>query len=164
MTKFTVGQTVAATNVGHRDWKSTDLLKGTVVGYHPNNRRSRVLVLINFGATFDGHKGFGQVPAADGLQPTCWYVHEEYVTALPDAVAPKAAPQAKQQSDRILQHLLSGKTITQLEAFGVYRIFRLAARIHDLKAKGHRIVTTMRKDETGKQYAEYSLRSVRRVA
>jgi hypothetical protein len=156
--KFNVGQSVNATALGHIDYRTSDVLKGIVVGEYG------VLVLINFGARFDGHAGHGLVEGVDASAPTHWYVHRDFVTALPDAIAPAAkAPQAKQQGDRILNHLVSGKSITQLEAFGVYRIFRLAARIHELKSKGHKIVTTMHKDETGKPYAEYSLVTARRA-
>jgi hypothetical protein len=160
MTKrFTIGQRVQATDIGHRDYKSTDVLEGVIVGDANTD-----MPLVNFGAHFDGHDGY---ESHGPLMPTCWFVPVEDITALPDAIAPEApasVPQGKQQGDRVLKHLLAGKSITQLEAFGVYRIFRLAARIHELKQKGHKIVTTMRIDETGKQYAEYSLRSVRRAA
>lgn len=59
--------------------------------------------------------------------------------------------------DKVLAHLLSGRSITPLEALGDYGIFRLAARIHELKKKGHKIVTTTKTSPTGKTYAEYSL-------
>jgi hypothetical protein len=55
------------------------------------------------------------------------------------------------------EHLKSGKTITQLEAIGLYSLFRLAARVHELKAKGWNIITTEKRDANGSVYAEYSL-------
>lgn len=135
--------------------------QGTVLG----QLRSRML-LIDFGPGFDGHDGFGYSEVIRGTAKhtakTCWYVMPDYVTEVLETVAAKA-PQAKKQGDRILKHLLAGKSITQLEAFGVYRIFRLAARIHELKSKGHKIVTTMHTDETGKPYAEYALVTARRA-
>lgn len=61
------------------------------------------------------------------------------------------------QKDRLLKHLLSGRSITPLEALGLYGIFRLAARVHDLKAQGHKIRTEIRYDPAGKPYARYKL-------
>lgn len=63
----------------------------------------------------------------------------------------------KSQNDALRAHLEAGKSITPLEAFGVYGIFRLAARIRDLRDAGLNIETRMRADVKGKQYAEYAL-------
>ena len=63
----------------------------------------------------------------------------------------------KPQEDVVLAHLLKGRSITQLEALGLYRVFRLAARVHRLRGRGHDIVTTMKEDLTGKPYASYRL-------
>jgi hypothetical protein len=57
----------------------------------------------------------------------------------------------------IKDHLRSGKTLTQLEALGLYGAYRLAARIHDLKAQGWNINTEIRRDRNGSEYAVYSL-------
>lgn len=59
--------------------------------------------------------------------------------------------------DLLKDHLRSGKTITQLEAIGLYSLFRLAARVHELKAQGWNITTTMKRDHNGSEYAEYRL-------
>jgi hypothetical protein len=69
-----------------------------------------------------------------------------------------AVPQPKAQNDKVLCHLLTGRSITPLEAFGLYGIFRLAARIHVLKGRGHKIETLTKRDVNGKAYAEYRLR------
>lgn len=61
------------------------------------------------------------------------------------------------QADQILAHLESGQTITPIEALELYRCFRLAARIADLKALGHNILTEMVESPEGKRYARYSL-------
>lgn len=68
------------------------------------------------------------------------------------------------QKQVILQHLQStdentGKlrSISQIEAVGLYRIMRLASRVDELRKDGHRIGTTMRTDITGKRYARYAL-------
>ncbi|MCQ1855983.1 helix-turn-helix domain-containing protein [Neorhizobium galegae] len=63
--------------------------------------------------------------------------------------------------ERIRQHFLSGRSLTQLEAIGLYGAFRLAARVHDLKAQGMKIDTLMKEDPNGSPYAEYHLRSAR---
>ncbi len=44
---------------------------------------------------------------------------------------------------RIMQHLNSGKTLTQLEALREYGIMRLPARIEELRKRGEPIVTEM---------------------
>lgn len=46
------------------------------------------------------------------------------------------------QCDRILRHLKDHGSITQAQAMAEYGCMRLAARISDLKACGHRITTT----------------------
>lgn len=46
------------------------------------------------------------------------------------------------QKDRILRHLKDHGSITQAQAMQEYGCMRLAARISDLKACGHPIVTT----------------------
>lgn len=66
------------------------------------------------------------------------------------------------QNEKVLQHLLAGRTISPLEAKGVYNIDRLAARIFELKTRGHDIETINRKDPVGKPYAEYRLVTRRR--
>lgn len=63
------------------------------------------------------------------------------------------------QNEALLEHFKKGRTITPLEAVGVYGIFRLASRVFDLRSLGHDIVTTTKIDPRGKMYAEYSLRS-----
>lgn len=40
------------------------------------------------------------------------------------------------QNKQIKAHLLSGKSLTPLEALNLYGCFRLAARIHQLKDQG----------------------------
>ena len=61
------------------------------------------------------------------------------------------------QKGLILAHLKKKGSITALEALILYRIFRLAARIHDLRLDGAEIKTTQKKDITGKTYAQYRL-------
>ncbi|WP_422049710.1 helix-turn-helix domain-containing protein [Shimia sp.] len=64
---------------------------------------------------------------------------------------------AKSQLDQIKSHLKSGRTISPLEALGLYGVFRLAARIKELRDKGWPITTDNRTDPNGKKYAVYFL-------
>jgi hypothetical protein len=77
-----------------------------------------------------------------------------------------AAPKKVSQKSQIREHLnrinpATGLTrgISALEAIGLYRIYRLAARIDELREDGMDIITVMKTDETGKQYARYFLAS-----
>ncbi|MGM9642949.1 MAG: helix-turn-helix domain-containing protein [Eubacteriales bacterium] len=45
------------------------------------------------------------------------------------------------QCDRILRHLRDYGSISHLEAYSEYGIQRLAARVKDLKRRGHNIVS-----------------------
>jgi hypothetical protein len=45
------------------------------------------------------------------------------------------------QCSRILRHLKDHGSITSFEAFNEYGILRLASRINDLRAQGHKIVS-----------------------
>jgi len=63
----------------------------------------------------------------------------------------------KSKMDHLKAHLTSGKTITQLEALGLYGLFRLAARVKELRNKDWNISTEMRKDPNGSTYAVYKL-------
>ena len=60
------------------------------------------------------------------------------------------------QSQQILKHLKSGKTITPLEALSEYGCFRLGARIFDLRRSGYDIKTEV-VSENGKTFAKYEL-------
>lgn len=64
------------------------------------------------------------------------------------------------QNQRLLAHLESEGSITPGEALLVHGIFRLAARINDLRDAGHDIETVMHVDRAGKRYARYWLQGV----
>lgn len=66
--------------------------------------------------------------------------------------------------DQLLKFLLTGRTITQGEAIVLGFGTRLAATVHDLKKRGHVIVTNMKEDHSGNPYAEYSLVSRRQTS
>jgi hypothetical protein len=61
------------------------------------------------------------------------------------------------QNDTLLNHMLTGRSISPLEALGLYGVFRLAARMFELKAMGVDIQKVTKVDINGKQYAEYSI-------
>lgn len=61
------------------------------------------------------------------------------------------------QARKVLRHLEKYKSITPLEALGVYGIFRLAARIYELRREGFDVVTINQRDENEKPYAKYVL-------
>ena len=61
------------------------------------------------------------------------------------------------QNRKILAHILRVGSITQVEAHELYRVYRLASRINDLKNKGLVFVKTRKTDLTGTSYTEYSL-------
>lgn len=61
------------------------------------------------------------------------------------------------QLHKILSHVLRLGSITQVEAHELYRVYRLASRINDLKNKGLIFVTTQKVDMTGVRYTEYRL-------
>lgn len=62
---------------------------------------------------------------------------------------------SESQCRRILKHLLAGRTVTPLEALKKFKSLRLAARISDLKDKGHNIDKTMVDTPSGKRVAQY---------
>ena len=61
------------------------------------------------------------------------------------------------QNLQILNYLQDGKTITPLEALSLFGIFRLAARIHDLRDAGVDVKCEKVELSNGKSVARYSL-------
>ena len=59
-----------------------------------------------------------------------------------------------QQTELVYNHLVRYGSITSMEAFNDYKITRLAARIHTLRARGVQIKTSL---VGPKQFARYSL-------
>jgi hypothetical protein len=60
------------------------------------------------------------------------------------------------QSDSILEFMRTKGSITPMVALNKFGCFRLAARISDLRRRGHLINSTI-VDRRGKRYAAYSL-------
>ncbi|MCR5658911.1 MAG: helix-turn-helix domain-containing protein [Bacteroidales bacterium] len=61
------------------------------------------------------------------------------------------------QCSKILAHLKKGLPITQLEALQMFRCFRLASRISDLRKRGENITVERIKTTSGKYVAQYRL-------
>ena len=61
------------------------------------------------------------------------------------------------QRELLLAHLKSGRSITPLEALMKYGIFRLAARIWDLRNQGYLIDQEIVVDQNNKKYSRYWL-------
>lgn len=61
------------------------------------------------------------------------------------------------QCHAVLDHLRRKGTITQVEAHELYRVYRLASRINDLKNEGVSIRALQRRDLTGHRYTAYAL-------
>ena len=62
------------------------------------------------------------------------------------------------QKSRILNHLRTGRAITQIEALNLFGCFRLASRIEELRSQGYDIKTVMI-DYNNKRFAKYILGS-----
>ncbi len=63
----------------------------------------------------------------------------------------------RSQSENILRHLKSGKSITSLDALREFGCFRLGARIWEIKKSGLKVESKMIDVGNGKHVAEYSL-------
>ena len=61
------------------------------------------------------------------------------------------------QQKTILSHLVSGKSISDVESQIVYQIKRLSDVVLHLRRKGFNVVTHMRTDNSGHKYSRYSL-------
>lgn len=79
--------------------------------------------------------------------------------ASPKAVAEAVAPtlNSDSQNGKVLLHLLKNGSITQVEAHELYRVYRLASRINDLKNLGITVMKNSKIDNTGVRYVEYTL-------
>lgn len=65
--------------------------------------------------------------------------------------------ESKSQTDRILEYMLSGKSITPLEALNKFGCLRLGARIADIKAKGYLVYSEFVTTPTEKKVKQYYL-------
>ena len=61
------------------------------------------------------------------------------------------------QNSDILKALKKGRKINPLMALSEWGVFRLAARVKNLREQGYDIATNMKKSANGKRFAEYKL-------
>lgn len=64
---------------------------------------------------------------------------------------------SKSQADLILDYMLTGKTITPLEALKLFGCNRLAARIADIKSRGYLVYSEFVTTSTEKKVKRYYL-------
>jgi hypothetical protein len=64
------------------------------------------------------------------------------------------------QDEVVLRHLRDHDHITPAIAANTYNIWRLAARIHNLRKRGYPISCSMREDARGHKYGRYTLATV----
>ncbi len=64
---------------------------------------------------------------------------------------------SKSQTQKILEYLLEGNSITPLEALEKFKCLRLGARIADIKAKGYIIYSEFVDTPTQKKVKRYHL-------
>jgi hypothetical protein len=62
-----------------------------------------------------------------------------------------------EQNAKILNHMLSGNSITAFEALQLFGCLRLAARIHDIRKMGHSVTKATMETDGGKKIAVYSI-------
>lgn len=62
------------------------------------------------------------------------------------------------QKERILNHLLTGQSITPLEAYFEYGTLSLQYHVWSLRADGYEIETEIHTSVNGKRYAKYTLK------
>ena len=65
------------------------------------------------------------------------------------------------QAIQVLSYLKAGNRLTSLEAVKMFGTLRLAARILDLRDKGHQI-ESVTVDRSGKKVAQYYMRTQKR--
>ena len=61
----------------------------------------------------------------------------------------------KPQTEQLLDHFRSVKSISALEAQGMFLIRSLSRRINDLEAKGHKFFREQKRDTRGQRYVRY---------
>jgi hypothetical protein len=62
------------------------------------------------------------------------------------------------QNDRLLRHMMNGKSVTRYEMQWMFRVQNPTARISDIRKRvGDRLLVTEKVDPNGQTYAEYRL-------
>ena len=63
----------------------------------------------------------------------------------------------KTQKQCVREYLEKGRSITALQALGMFSVYRLAAVIHALKKDGFKTWSLREKDANGKSFARYKM-------
>lgn len=61
----------------------------------------------------------------------------------------------KPQTEQLLDHFRTTKSISALEAQGMFLIRSLSRRINDLEARGHKFLREQKRDTRGQRYVRY---------
>lgn len=61
------------------------------------------------------------------------------------------------QWQTVLEHLQTGNTVSNYEAFRMWNITRLGAVIEQIRKRGYCVTTTMEKSDNGNRYGRYRL-------
>lgn len=64
---------------------------------------------------------------------------------------------SRSQTERILEYMLQGRSITPLEALNDFGCSRLAARVADIRAKGYLVYSEFITTSSGKRVKRYYL-------
>lgn len=147
------------------DW--TTGLTGKVVATKKKTVWGDLNVLVEFSekdADGRGHNDDGEGGDEHPGKLNRWWVEDVNLDPVVEDVLTLGTPEfttkhfrAGSQSSRILAHLLAGKTISQGKCNIVYGPWRLSDIIFNIRKAGFEVVTTMKTDESGHEYASYSL-------
>lgn len=118
-----------------------------ILKYNSTSLKESFLLSFDWASTAEGFEYWVEIANKDWGTPQGEPVQDN---------TPETEDGTESQNKQILAHLEAGLSITPLEALKRYGCFRLGARIHDLRTKGHPIVTTMVSDGR-KRYATYSI-------
>ena len=97
--------------------------------------------------------GLWTIEVGDVFVPPNESMYRDIPTSHPDSVA------GKSQAGLILRHLQGGGTLTAMDALDLFGCNRLAARVADLKNKGHNVKSRWLTLANGKRVSEYHLTS-----
>ena len=62
------------------------------------------------------------------------------------------------QNEMLLHHMRKHGSITTMEAFSLYGVTRISARVWEMRHAGHNVDKVMETNDNGKTYARYFLR------
>jgi hypothetical protein len=127
--------------------------EGTIISFSNDGNP-----LVSFPGWKGGHAGNGYVDNVDKLRKDCWFFQPKHLDNLSaEAPAPLRSFKKGSQNAMLLKHLISGRTITRIEADHMYRIASLTRRIRDLRVAGYPITSLVKSDPHGSPYTEYAL-------